>query len=65
MNLKWIVVFVLVIVTIIFTTQNHETVEIAFLFWSFRTSRAIIIFTALFTGFIFGWVFSFMKKRKK
>lgn len=65
MNLKWIIVFVLAILTIIFTTQNHETVKIAFLFWSFRTSRAIIIFTALFTGFIFGWVFSFMKKRKK
>ena len=63
MNWKWILVLILLLLLIIFTTQNYEVVKIKFLFWSFKTSRAIVIFVTLFLGIIIGWVGSFMMKR--
>ena len=65
MNFKLLVVLLLLIGTVIFTAQNHGIVEISFLIWSFKTSRAIIIFSALFAGFILGWITSFVKRKKK
>lgn len=64
MSFKLLVVLLLLLATVIFTAQNHETVEIAFLVWSFMTSRAIIIFSALLAGFILGWITSFLRRKK-
>ena len=63
MNWKWLVVLMLLLLLVIFTTQNYELVKIQFLFWSFKTSRAIVIFVTLFVGIIIGWVGSVMMKR--
>ena len=63
MNLKLITILILLMFIIIFTAQNYERVVIQFLFWSFETSRAIIIFSALFTGIMIGWLLAFTKKR--
>ena len=63
MSWKWIPVLILLLLLVIFTTQNYELVKIQFLFWSFKTSRAIIIFVTLFIGIIIGWVGSVMMKR--
>ncbi|MFC1674527.1 lipopolysaccharide assembly protein LapA domain-containing protein [Candidatus Omnitrophota bacterium] len=62
MNWKWIVVLILLLLLLIFTLQNHDTVKVQLLFWSFATSRAIIIFSSLFTGMIIGLIISFIKK---
>ncbi|MFC1592853.1 lipopolysaccharide assembly protein LapA domain-containing protein [Candidatus Omnitrophota bacterium] len=61
MNWKWFFVLLLLLLLVIFTTQNYELVEIKFLFWSFQTSRAIIIFVTLFIGVIIGWLTSFLR----
>jgi len=58
---KWIVVIILLLFLVIFTAQNHEAVKIQFLFWSFQTSRAIIIFSSLVIGFIIGAIISIKK----
>ena len=63
MNWKWLVVLMLLLLLVIFTTQNYELVKIQFLFWSFKTSRAIVIFATLFIGIIIGWISSIMMKR--
>ena len=62
MNWKIALVLILLLLLIIFTVQNYEIVQISFLFWSFQTSRAIIIFIPLVVGFIIGWSVSFIKK---
>jgi len=62
MNWKWIVVLILLLLLVIFTAQNYDVVQIKFLFWSFQTSRAIIIFSSLFIGVIIGWIISFVGK---
>jgi uncharacterized integral membrane protein len=49
---------VLLLALIVFTAQNYAVVKIKFLFWSFQTSRAIMIFAAVFTGIIIGWILS-------
>jgi len=63
MNWKWLVILILLLLLVIFTAQNYEVVKIQLLFWSFETSRAIIIFSTLLMGIIIGWITSIIKKR--
>ena len=65
MNWKWIIVFFLLLILVIFATQNYEIVEIKFLLWSFKTSRAIIILLALLVGILIGWITTIMRKNKR
>ncbi|MBU1998456.1 MAG: LapA family protein [Candidatus Omnitrophica bacterium] len=62
MNWKWILVLILLLLLVIFTVQNYEIVKIQFLFWSFQTSRAIVIFSTLFIGMIIGWIIPLIKR---
>ena len=65
MNWRWVLVLVLMGILVIFTTQNYEIVRIQFLIWSFKTSRAIIVFTALAIGFIIGSILGYASKKKR
>lgn len=65
MNWKWIVALILMTILVIFTTQNYEVVKIRFLIWSFKTSRAIIIFIALAIGFIVGSIVGYSSRRSR
>ena len=65
MNWKWMLVLILLLLLVIFTAQNYEAVEIRFLFWSFTTSRAIVLFSTLVVGFIIGWIVSLVVKREE
>lgn len=62
MNWKWLLVSILLLLLVIFTAQNYQIVEIKFLFWSFKTSRAIILFSTLLTGIVTGWVTTLIRK---
>ena len=62
MNWKWILVITLLLLLVIFTAQNYQIVKIRFLFWSFQTSRAIIMFSTLFMGIVIGWITSLVKR---
>ena len=64
MNWKWIIVLILMMLLVIFTTQNYEVVKLQFLLWSFETSRAIIIFASLVIGFIIGTIVSFASRAR-
>ncbi|MBL7170453.1 MAG: LapA family protein [Candidatus Omnitrophica bacterium] len=65
MNWRWIIILILMLLLVIFTAQNYEAVAIQFLFWSFQTSRAIIIFGTLLLGIIIGWTSFYMWKRQE
>jgi len=65
MNWKGYVILSILLVLTVFTLQNHESVKITFLLWSFTTSRAIIVFLSLFMGLIIGLILSFIYKDKK
>ncbi|MFA5099382.1 MAG: lipopolysaccharide assembly protein LapA domain-containing protein [Candidatus Omnitrophota bacterium] len=54
MNWKWIVIVSILLLLIVFTAQNYETVRIKFLAWSFQSSSAISIFISLMIGFLVG-----------
>lgn len=60
---KLIFILVLLLLLAIFTAQNYEVVKVQFLFWSFKTSRAIIIFSSLILGFISGVIVTLIKKK--
>jgi len=65
MNWKIILVLALLLLLVIFTAQNYETIEIRLLFWSLKTSRAIIIFVTLLIGIVIGWILSYMVRSQK
>ncbi len=65
MNWHWIVILALMLFLIIFTVQNYEVVNIQFLFWSFSTSRAIVIFATLVMGIAIGWISSYVWNRNR
>ncbi|MBU1086905.1 MAG: LapA family protein [Candidatus Omnitrophica bacterium] len=64
MNWKMGVVAGLIGLLLVFIMQNQTPVKVSFLFWSFATSRAMIIFITLLCGFVSGWVSAlFIRKR--
>ena len=63
MDWKLALILTLLLLLVIFTAQNYEVVEIQFLFFSFRTSRAIIIFCSVLIGIAIGWITTYMKMR--
>ena len=63
MGKKWIFVLILLLFLVIFIAQNYEVVKIQLIFWSFQTSRAIVMFSALLIGIIIGWVISTIIRR--
>ena len=63
MRWKLILILALLMLLVIFTLQNYEVVTIQFLFWSFRTSRTIIIFATFLIGVLAGLIVSFMRRR--
>ena len=64
MKWQWIVVLILLLLLVIFTAQNYQVVKIQFLFWSFETSRAIVIFSTLIIGVIIGWTSAYLRGRE-
>ncbi len=54
----------LLILVVLFTLQNTETVPISFLFWEFRISRVLMILMIFVIGVLVG-IFSsnFLKRR--
>ena len=54
MHWKLIILLVVLLVLVIFAVQNYEVVSIQFLFWSFQTSRTIILFGAFIVGVLVG-----------
>lgn len=53
-TLSLISILTLLILVVIFTLQNAESVQIQFLFWSMDLSLAILIFILFFLGVIVG-----------
>ncbi|MFA6903995.1 MAG: lipopolysaccharide assembly protein LapA domain-containing protein [Gallionellaceae bacterium] len=65
MNLKLILTVMLSGLAVWFVAQNSTVVEIAFLFWSFSISTALLIFLGLLAGFLLGWsLHSYLAYRK-
>ncbi|PIW70127.1 MAG: DUF1049 domain-containing protein [Ignavibacteriales bacterium CG12_big_fil_rev_8_21_14_0_65_30_8] len=55
MNAKIISILTLIILVVIFITQNVTVVEVNLFFWQITISRALLIFITLLIGFLLGW----------
>jgi len=53
----------LLILVVLFTLQNTETVPISFLFWEFRISRVLMILMIFAVGVLVGISFNYLKRR--
>ncbi|MDH5764136.1 MAG: LapA family protein [Nitrospinota bacterium] len=63
-NLKMYAGLGLLILVVLFTLQNTETVPISFLFWEFRISRVLMILLIFVIGVLVGVFSSNYLKRK-
>ena len=55
MNFKIFSILTLIILAVIFITQNVTVVEVNLFFWQVTISRALLIVTTLLIGFLLGW----------
>ncbi len=53
----------LLILVVLFTLQNTETVPISFLFWEFRISRVLMILMIFVVGVLVGISSNYLKRR--
>ena len=53
----------LLILVVLFTLQNTETVPISFLFWEFHISRALMIIMIFVIGVLVGISSNYHKRR--
>lgn len=58
MKPKYWFLIALMFVIVIFTVQNYAAVTIKLLFWTVRTSEAILIYVSLLIGVIIGAILS-------
>lgn len=63
MHWKLIIILILLPLLVILALQNYGVVNVKFLLWSFKTSKAIVILFSLLAGFIIGWLFSLINRR--
>ena len=56
MNWKSYVLLTVALILALFVIQNHKVVEVQFLFWSFKASRAFVLFFTLLIGMAIGWL---------
>ena len=64
MRWKLIILLVLSLLLVIFAVQNYEVVSIQFLFWSFQTSRTIVLFGAFIVGVLVGSTAVVLKRKQ-
>jgi uncharacterized integral membrane protein len=64
-NFKLLAVIAALSLLVVFVAQNYEVVEIKFLFWTVKASRAIVLFLTLITGLIVGWTLTNLTRLKK
>jgi uncharacterized integral membrane protein len=55
MNFKIFAILVLIILAVIFITQNVTVVEVNLIFWRVNISLALLIAINLLVGFLLGW----------
>jgi putative membrane protein len=55
MNLKIFSILTLIILAVIFITQNVTVVEVNLIFWRVTISLALLIAVNLLIGFLLGW----------
>jgi uncharacterized integral membrane protein len=62
-NLKIYTGLGLLVLVVLFTLQNTETVPISFLFWEFRISRVVMILMIFVIGVLVGISSNYLKRR--
>jgi len=62
-NLKAYAGLGLLVLVVLFTLQNTETVPISFLFWEFRISRVLMILMIFVIGVLVGISSNYLKRR--
>lgn len=66
MNFRVIVIVTLACLAGIFVLQNAAVVEVHFLFWSARLSRALLILFLLVIGALIGWFLrAYLQRRSR
>lgn len=62
MNKKMVFLVVALVLLSVFLAQNYRSTELRFLFWSFKTSTALLVLIFLAAGAGIGWFLSCLRK---
>ena len=61
MNIKYVIILILLLFSLVFIMQNTQIVEVHFLFWKVSMSRALMLLGTLAIGLIGGWLLKSFK----
>lgn len=64
MKAKTIVIIILIAIFVLLIVQNFQVLTFRFLFWKISMSRAIFIPLILIVGFVLGYLFAKVRKKK-
>jgi uncharacterized integral membrane protein len=69
LDVRWLLrmggIVLLIGVFVAFALQNSETVEVEFLWWSFETSRIILLIGSAVVGIVVWELASFVRRRRR
>lgn len=64
-DLKLIAALTLAALVVIFVLQNTQSVEVAFLAWSWSASRAVVLLLVFIIGVASGWLARAARQRRR
>lgn len=62
-QIKLIVAIILITLVVTFALQNHATVRVEFLLWSWTAPRSLVLFTVFLAGALVGWLGGAARRR--
>lgn len=65
MQIRVLLTFLLIALSVMFVLQNTQVVEIRFLFWTLTMSRVLLILLVLGIGVLVGWLMHGLIAAKK
>lgn len=63
-QVRWVLMAAVSMVLGVFILQNAAQVELQLFVWSVSSSRAYVILTCVFAGFLLGWLFGVSARRR-
>jgi uncharacterized integral membrane protein len=64
MTPKRVVILVAALLFATFVAQNAEVVEVEFLFWKTRASRALVLLGTFAVGLVVGWLTGWLRRKE-
>jgi uncharacterized integral membrane protein len=61
---KFVLGIIIGVLVVVFIFQNTQMVEVTFIAWTIRISRALMVLMVFFVGTVLGWIIGGIRHRR-